>query len=116
LLDIQESDLPLEWEKKGFDLVIAQEVIEHIRKPYDFLSRIWRVLNPGGFLFLTTPNLVGITAFLKGKRWCGITTEGHVILYSPMSLDFTVCNCGFQRVKTFTNLVPIVYQDRPIWL
>jgi 2-polyprenyl-3-methyl-5-hydroxy-6-metoxy-1,4-benzoquinol methylase len=116
LLDIQESDLPVEWEKKGFSIVIAQEVIEHIMRPYDFLRRIWRVLDPGGYLFLTTPNLVGITAFLKGNKWCGIATQGHVLLYSPKSLDFTVCNCGFRRLRTFTNLIPIAYQDKHRWL
>src|SRR3989304_4702633 len=42
LLDIQEKDLPVEWGKKGFDLVIAQEVIEHIKRPCDFLQRVWR--------------------------------------------------------------------------
>jgi 2-polyprenyl-3-methyl-5-hydroxy-6-metoxy-1,4-benzoquinol methylase len=116
LLDIQENDLPAEWENRGFDLVVAQEVIEHIKRPYDFLHRIWRVLNPTGCLFLTTPNLTGITALLKGEKWCGVSTEGHVILYSPKSMDFTVCNCGFRRMGTFTNFVPIVYQNKYPWL
>jgi 2-polyprenyl-3-methyl-5-hydroxy-6-metoxy-1,4-benzoquinol methylase len=116
LLDIQEKDLPVEWEKEGFDLVIAQEVIEHIKRPYDFLQRVQRVLKPNGCLLLTTPNLNGVAALLKGRRWCGVATEGHAILYSPRSLDFTVCNCGFRRVKFITNIIPIVYQDNKSWL
>jgi 2-polyprenyl-3-methyl-5-hydroxy-6-metoxy-1,4-benzoquinol methylase len=112
LLDIQENNFPDEWEKKDFDLVIAQEVIEHIKRPYDFLRRVWRVLKPDGWLFLTTPNLTGITALLKGRKWCGLVTESHFLLYSPKSMDFTVCNCGFRKVRTFTNTVPIVYQDK----
>ena len=116
MLDIQEKDLPAEWQNKGFDLVIAQEVIEHIQRPYDFLYRINKSLKPGGYLLLTTPNLTGITSLLKGKKWCGVTTEGHFILYSPKSLDFTVGNCGFRMVRRFINLVPIVYQDKYRWL
>lgn len=115
-LDLQNQDPRTEWEKSPFDLVIAQEVIEHIERPYDFLRRVWRVLKPGGYLLLTTPNLMGVTALLKGRKWCGLSTEGHVILYTVKSLDFTVCNCGFRRVRTFTNFVPIYYQARHPWL
>jgi 2-polyprenyl-3-methyl-5-hydroxy-6-metoxy-1,4-benzoquinol methylase len=39
------------------DLVVLQEVIEHIpQPPYLVLNRIRKMLKPGGFLFLTTPN------------------------------------------------------------
>jgi 2-polyprenyl-3-methyl-5-hydroxy-6-metoxy-1,4-benzoquinol methylase len=115
-LDLQQEDPRPEWERSPFDLVIAQEVIEHIERPYDFLRRVWRVVKPGGYLFLTTPNLLGITAFFRGRKWCGLATEGHVILYSAKSLDFTVGNCGFRPVRTFTNIMPIYHQARHPWL
>lgn len=39
------------------DLVVLQEVIEHIpQPPYLVLNRIRKMLKPGGYLFLTTPN------------------------------------------------------------
>lgn len=39
------------------DLVVLQEVIEHIpQPPYVVLNRIRAMLKPGGYLFLTTPN------------------------------------------------------------
>ena len=39
------------------DLVVLQEVIEHIpQPPYLVLRRVARLLAPGGHLFLTTPN------------------------------------------------------------
>lgn len=42
---------------RPFDLVILQEVIEHIPQPPSIvLGRIARHLGPGGLLFLTTPN------------------------------------------------------------
>ena len=115
-LDLQHQEPQPQWRETPFDLVIAQEVIEHLERPYDFLRRIWQILKPGGHLFLTTPNLAGVTACLRGARWCGVDTEGHVILYSPRSLDFTVANCGFRKIKTFTNLVPIYHQARHPWL
>jgi 2-polyprenyl-3-methyl-5-hydroxy-6-metoxy-1,4-benzoquinol methylase len=39
------------------DLVVLQEVIEHIpQPPYVVLNRIRKMLQPGGYVFLTTPN------------------------------------------------------------
>lgn len=40
-----------------FDLVVLQEVIEHLpQPPYIVFERIKRMLKPGGYLLLTTPN------------------------------------------------------------
>jgi len=116
ICDLQEEQIPSQILIESFDLIIAQEVIEHIKKPYEFLSKIWKLLAPEGNLFLTTPNLTGITAIIKGQKWCGIDTEGHVLLYSQRSLDFLLSNCGFQKQKAFTNIIPIVYQDKYPWL
>ena len=36
--------------------------------------------------------------------------------YSQRNLDFLMYNCGFLRLKNFTNLVPIVYLNKYSWL
>jgi len=35
-----------------FDLCVISDVIEHVRSPLEFLSEIFRVLKPGGTLFI----------------------------------------------------------------
>lgn len=40
-----------------FDVVIAFQVIEHIKKDREFLQEIHRVLKPGGKALITTPNI-----------------------------------------------------------
>ncbi len=40
----------------SFDYVITFQVIEHIKKDFDFLKEIRRVLRPGGKLIISTPN------------------------------------------------------------
>ncbi|CAN5531379.1 hypothetical protein BH23BAC1_BH23BAC1_33300 [soil metagenome] len=44
-------------ESNQFDAVVSFQVIEHIKNDLSFLQEIFRVLKPGGKLFLTTPNL-----------------------------------------------------------
>ena len=58
------------------DLVILQEVIEHIpQPPYIVFRRIARMLKPGGRLFLTTPNghrFRNLLYMLMGKEILGL--------------------------------------------
>lgn len=45
-----------EFSNGRFDVVISQEVIEHIELQDSYLEECARILNIGGFLVLTTPN------------------------------------------------------------
>jgi 2-polyprenyl-3-methyl-5-hydroxy-6-metoxy-1,4-benzoquinol methylase len=38
-----------------FPAVVCSDVIEHVQKPADMLTEMWRVLAPGGILVVTTP-------------------------------------------------------------
>ncbi len=47
---------PLPFEDSAFDSVVSFQVIEHIEDDVLFLKEIYRVLRPGGFALITTPN------------------------------------------------------------
>lgn len=40
----------------SFDVVISEEVLEHIKNQKQVIKEIYRVLKPGGIVILTTPN------------------------------------------------------------
>lgn len=40
----------------SFDIVLAVEVLEHVVEDQEFLTDVRRVLKPGGFFLMTTPN------------------------------------------------------------
>lgn len=52
--NIEEVGLP--YEEATFDLVYAAELIEHLVNPDYFIEECRRVLKPGGYLVISTPN------------------------------------------------------------
>jgi SAM-dependent methyltransferase len=51
------AELPLAFPTDFFDIVFCGDVIEHVFSPDDLLDEIARLLRPGGYAVLTTPNL-----------------------------------------------------------
>jgi 2-polyprenyl-3-methyl-5-hydroxy-6-metoxy-1,4-benzoquinol methylase len=49
-------DEPLGFEDASFDVVVAGELLEHIRSPQALVDEARRVLRPGGTLIGSTPN------------------------------------------------------------
>jgi SAM-dependent methyltransferase len=61
------TDFPDKW-TNAFDLVVAIEVIEHLRDPRHFISNCLKVLKPNGYLLLTSPNPENWLSRLKFLR------------------------------------------------
>ena len=63
-------DQPLDFPDESFDVVLAGELLEHLRDPERLVSEIRRVLRPGGTFVASVPNayrLKGRLRFLIGR-------------------------------------------------
>lgn len=61
-------DLDGEFSKaiaQSFDVITAIEMIEHVESPAGFLREARRLINPGGVMFVTTPNVECIQGRLR---------------------------------------------------
>jgi SAM-dependent methyltransferase len=45
----------LTFDSESFDVVISSETMEHVRRPWQGFSEVYRVLKPGGFYVFTIP-------------------------------------------------------------
>lgn len=72
---------PMPFEDGAFDLLYAIEVTEHLHRPYDFLAECFRLLRPGGWLVVSTPNLLELQSRLR------FLLTGFANLYQPPSID-----------------------------
>lgn len=92
---------PAGWsqvQSASVDLVIMSHVVEHLHRPNEALSEIFRALKPGGMLDLTTPNPEGISARTFGSNWFGLEAPRHVILFPPNVLIAMLRGVGFAEV------------------
>lgn len=63
-VDIFDWDYP----RSSFDVVVSQEVIEHVEDQPRYLEIAYELLRPGGYLILTTPNSKAMMALSPAKR------------------------------------------------
>ncbi|MEP7293444.1 MAG: class I SAM-dependent methyltransferase [Chloroflexota bacterium] len=59
-IDIYASGLELPFCSSSFDTLLCNEVLEHVPEPSTLISEAARILKPGGYLILTTPQTWGL--------------------------------------------------------
>ncbi|HOI95099.1 MAG TPA: class I SAM-dependent methyltransferase [Syntrophobacter fumaroxidans] len=62
--DIDDPENPFPFPEGSFDAVIALAVIEHTINTEYFIREIGRILQPGGYLYISAPNYSGLTYLL----------------------------------------------------
>ena len=63
------SALDLPFNKNSFDVVILQDVIEHLPEKDNFPDTIHHLLKDEGIVYLSTPNKFSIFNFLSDPHW-----------------------------------------------
>lgn len=84
--------------RRQFRAVLAADVIEHVRDPAGWLSRIHDLLIPGGVLLLITPALDSWTRRMMGDRWIEYKLE-HLYYFSAASMRLLLERSGFEEVR-----------------
>ena len=102
-------DDALPFQDATFDVVVAVELLEHLRDPKRVVSEVLRVLRPGGTFVASVPNayrLKNRLRFLRGRKPEDDPT--HLQMFAPN--DIRALLGGFEDVKLHLiagRLVPI---------
>jgi SAM-dependent methyltransferase len=78
-------------------------VLEHVLDLGAFLAAAERVLEPGGRLFILSPNYRGLLPRLMGERWMGWFPSQHVWHFTPATFRRTVEGVSGFRVVSCTT-------------
>ena len=82
-----------------FDIVTLNHVIEHVHDPLAALREAFRVLKPGGGIWLATPNLESFGHARFGSNWRGLEPPRHLTLFTHKNLKRALTNSGYETVE-----------------
>lgn len=95
---------------RQFDLVISTEVIEHLENPRTFFRNLFKLLNPGGHVVVTTPNqhsIRSLFALAVGGHFAaflGASYPAHITAVTLVDFERILMESGFKQPKFyFTN-------------
>ena len=127
--DARALDCPL-WEgrlqdidfaSKRFDLIRLNHVLEHTQDPLNELRICRELLAQNGVLYISVPNITGISPrlknlqsrlHLKSNRWRHYAAMHHLFFFSPQTLRALVTRAGFRVLKWNTPVPKKAGQSR----
>lgn len=93
--------------KEKYDAIFANNLIEHLYSPHDFLCKIKKYLKLEGILILGVPCMPKVTYFLRFNKFRGSLAAAHINFFTRDTLIKTIERGGwkpiFIRGFHFTN-------------
>jgi SAM-dependent methyltransferase len=100
-LCVNSDALRLPFADEAFDIVIASEVLEHIRRDERALTEICRVLRPGGIVALTVPRWWPELVCWALSHEYRSTAGGHVRVYRRGELEAKLHRSGLAPAGSY---------------
>jgi len=113
----------IDFDGARFEAARFHHVLEHTENPLSELQRVRQLLAPGGVLYISVPNLGGVSPRLKSwqsrlglkrNRWRHYAALHHLWYFTPATLARLVARAGF-AVHRWETPMP-VRAGRPAWL
>ena len=98
-----------------FDVVTAFQVFEHLPDPAGELTRLWRILKPGGLVVIEVPNIDTVWVRLLGKYHRHFVAD-HLFFFSPATLSAMLRKNGFEVVQVFSPTRVMSLRKLANWL
>lgn len=92
------------FENNRFDMITLSHVLEHVHKPLAVLKECCRILKPGAFLVVVTPNTESIGHAWFRESWHNLDPPRHIHLFTPAALKRLAVEAGF-HVEMQTSAV-----------
>ncbi|WP_299755816.1 class I SAM-dependent methyltransferase [uncultured Pontibacter sp.] len=118
---------PLPMAENSVDVVVCIDGIEHISKQFDFTKEVHRILKPGGYFIVSTPN---ISSYHSRFRWlltghhnkCKTPLDEqqpnpshHIAMVSYPEMRYLLHSSNFRIDKIMTNQVkPVSWLYLPL--
>ena len=111
--DLDQVDLAEAVGGDCFDVIVFGDVLEHLRDPLPSLRAARRMLNPGGYIVISIPNIahgdVRMSLLLGRFRYgnLGLLDTTHLRFFTRQSLQELLADAGFVAAQVRTTKAPL---------
>ncbi len=107
-------DIKILWAENGYindknkyDIIVLKDLIEHVIEDKKMFSDLFKLLNKGGKLIITTQNKMSLNYLIEGtyrkiknptKKWLG-WDRTHIRFYTPQSLKSLVSDPKVTKIE-----------------
>ena len=109
--DVETLDLDTILSPASFDIIIFEDVLEHLKKPATTLKKIRKFIKPDGYLIVSLPNFCHgdvLLNIIKGDFHytpMGLLDETHLHFFGLKNIYSVFTDCGYQiKDLNTTNL------------
>lgn len=92
--------LDYSFKRDIYDVVVLNNVLEHLYFPKETLRKTHLILKKNGLLVVTVPNLNSIGSDLFGKHWYPLQPPIHLYHFTYQSLSSMLSSVGFRIVSS----------------
>ena len=84
---------------ESFDYITISHVIEHVYDPVETLRMAYKLLKPGGLLWVDTPNIDSYGYAHYGENWLGVDAPRHLVIFGWDTMTYALKEAGFHDWK-----------------
>ncbi|QPJ65279.1 MAG: class I SAM-dependent methyltransferase [Candidatus Nitrohelix vancouverensis] len=95
------------YPQRNFNLIIIENLIEHVLDPLSFLQSCHELLDKGGLIVGETPNINSWDCKLFGKYWGGYSAPMHLYLLNEENIKQLAEKSGFKIRQIKNTLQPV---------
>ena len=107
------------------DVVAAIEVIEHLENPREFMRKLVRLVAPGGWVVVTTPNQLSLLSLMtlvtkqRFQAFQDVHYPTHLTALLEIDLRHIAAECGLENIAiefSCSGRIPVTAKHYPRWL
>ncbi len=116
-LKVHLGELPqMAFPSKFFDVVLMNQVLEHLFSPSEYLREVYRILKDDGQLIISVPNIDCYESKLLKECWLDLDLPRHLYHFTPHTLKLMLDRGGFllDKVSFKSFGLPLSYTKSSI--
>lgn len=86
-------------QEETFDAITLSHVLEHVPDPPATLKVLHRLLRPGGFLYIDTPNIDALGHDIYAQHWRGLEVPRHLTLLTAEAACQLLRQSGMANIR-----------------